>query len=337
MKKIVFFVSFCGFIFLTVYSAIFYTQFSQPIEKTLSINIKSGDTLAEVYSQLQTQQIELPKLWQIKLFLKLLRPQASIHFGSYAFSGEDSVLEVLRAISKPSKATQSLTIIPGSNKWQFVESLKKSGLSGVDAEDRSINENKLLGLLGETEYKSIEGLVLADTYNFSQDYPLKKFILNRVKATLARLELVWDKIPEDSDVKKVLNNPYELLILSSIVEKETSLEQERTLIASVFLTRLNKKMRLQTDPTVIYGIGKDFDGDIKRADLRQATPYNTYVIRGLPPTPISMVSLATLEATAKAGFTSFLFFVADGSGGHHFTTNYKDHNKAVQKFILKKK
>ena len=334
MKKFFFFISLNCCIFGAIYSTILYTSFTRALEKKLSLTISSGDTLLDVYSQLEEKQLQVPPLWQVKLLFKLLGPQASIHFGSYSFDQEASILEVFRTISKPSKAIKSLTIIPGSNKWEFMESLAQSGLQLP--KNAKPSEDTLLKSSG-VDYKSIEGLILADTYNFSPHYPLPQFIRERVKTSLAKLEHIWESIPEESDVKKVLNNSYELLILSSIVEKETSLVEERSLIASVFLTRLEKNMRLQTDPTVIYGIGKDFDGDIKKADLITPTAYNTYTMAGLPPTPISMVSVATLEATAKAGFTPFLFFVADGSGGHHFTTNYRDHNKAVQKYILKKK
>ena len=138
----------------------------------------------------------------------------------------------------------------------------------------------------------------------------------------------------DPIVATLLESPYELLILASIVEKETALEHERSKIAGVFLERLKRKMRLQTDPTVIYGLGDRFDGNITRNHLREFTPYNTYRINGLPPTPIALVGPDALMAVARPKFTGDLYFVADGSGGHVFSRTLEVHNANVRKYQL---
>jgi UPF0755 protein len=132
-----------------------------------------------------------------------------------------------------------------------------------------------------------------------------------------------DELPVDS--------PYELLILASIIEKETSLDEERPLVAGVFTRRLKKGMRLQTDPTVIYGMGDAYDGDIRRRDLQTDTAYNTYTRRGLPPTPIAMPGRESLGAAARPAAGEALFFVADGKGGHTFSEKLEDHQQAVKK------
>ena len=124
-----------------------------------------------------------------------------------------------------------------------------------------------------------------------------------------------------------------MLILASIVEKETGIVAERAKVASVFINRLKAKMKLQTDPTVIYGLGDQYDGNIRKKDLEQPTAYNTYVIDGLPPTPIATPSEGALMAVAKPEKTDFLYFVADGSGGHKFSTNLNEHNRAVQEYL----
>ena len=124
-----------------------------------------------------------------------------------------------------------------------------------------------------------------------------------------------------------------MLILASIVERETALNDERGKVASVFINRLNKKMKLQTDPTVIYGMGERYNGNIRRKDLEEATPYNTYVIDGLPPTPIAMPTESALQAVAHPEKTEFLYFVADGTGGHKFSKNLQQHNQAVQEYL----
>ena len=124
-----------------------------------------------------------------------------------------------------------------------------------------------------------------------------------------------------------------MLILASIVEKETGIAAERPQVASVFINRLKANMKLQTDPTVIYGMGESYTGNIRKKDLETMTPYNTYTIEGLPPTPIAMVSESALQAVAHPDKTDFYYFVADGSGGHKFTRNLNEHNKAVQEYL----
>jgi UPF0755 protein len=131
-----------------------------------------------------------------------------------------------------------------------------------------------------------------------------------------------------------INTPYEALILASIIEKETALPSERGVIAGVFSNRLELNMRLQTDPTVIYGIGPDFDGNITRAHLREMTPYNTYRIKGLPPTPIAMAGEASLTAAIRPEITDYIYFVAKGDGSHQFSVTLKEHNQAVATYQL---
>jgi UPF0755 protein len=174
-----------------------------------------------------------------------------------------------------------------------------------------------------------EGWFLPETYQFTRGDSDQDILIRAHAAMQQALEEAWDSRDDDLPI----DSPYELLILASIIEKETSLEEERPLIAGVFVRRLNKGMRLQTDPTVIYGLGDSFDGDIRRRDLQTDTAYNTYTRKGLPPTPIAMPGRQALAAAASPAPGEALFFVADGNGGHTFSVTLEEHQRAVKKLI----
>ena len=177
-----------------------------------------------------------------------------------------------------------------------------------------------------------EGRFLPDTYHFPRGTTDLVFLQRVYNAMERHLAEAWAARDEDLP----FNTPYEALTLASIVEKETGLPEERPLIAGVFIRRLQRGMRLQTDPTVIYGLGKRFDGDLRTGDLRSDTPYNTYTRDGLPPTPIAMPGAASIHAVLHPDKGDALFFVATGNGGHYFSRTLKEHENAVQKFQLGK-
>ena len=177
-----------------------------------------------------------------------------------------------------------------------------------------------------------EGQFLPDTYAFARG-TLDINILSRAHQALNEALLEnWSKRSE----KLPLQSPYEALILASIIEKETGKAQERPLIAGVFTKRLKKGMKLQTDPTVIYGMGDNYKGNIRKKDLREDTPYNTYVHKGLTPTPISLAGKAAIHAATHPDEQGYLYFVAKGDGSHYFSKTLKEHNAAVRKYQLKK-
>jgi UPF0755 protein len=194
-----------------------------------------------------------------------------------------------------------------------------------------VGTEELMARLGHSG-ENPEGRFLPDTYHFPQGTTDLSFLTRAYNAMERHLAEAWAGREEGLP----LNTPYEALTLASIVEKETGLAEERPVIAGVFIRRLQKGMRLQTDPTVIYGLGERFDGNLRTSDLRSDTPYNTYTRDGLPPTPIAMPGAASIHAVLHPDKGDALFFVANGNGGHYFSRTLKEHESAVQKFQLGK-
>ncbi|HHG8598093.1 endolytic transglycosylase MltG [Morganella morganii] len=185
--------------------------------------------------------------------------------------------------------------------------------------------DKLTEMLGLPAGSHLEGRFYPDTYLYTAGTEDTQILKRAHQQMETKLAAAWKT--RNTDLPYA--DPYEMLIMASLIEKETGVDGERKKVASVFMNRLKLKMRLQTDPTVIYGMGERYQGTIYRSDLVRVTPYNTYQIDGMPPTPIAMPGSASLDAAAKPDTTGYLYFVADGKGGHVFTTNLRDHNRAV--------
>ncbi|HDP89617.1 MAG TPA: endolytic transglycosylase MltG, partial [Thioalkalivibrio sp.] len=175
-----------------------------------------------------------------------------------------------------------------------------------------------------------EGWFYPDTYHFPKGTTDVEFLRRANAIMRERLAAEWAEREEGLP----LETPYEALILASIVEKESAVASERPMIAAVFVSRLRKGMRLQTDPTVIYGMGESFDGNIRKSDLRRDTPYNTYTRGGLPPTPIALPSGESIHAVMHPAKTDALYFVSRGDGSHHFSATYEEHREAVIRYLL---
>jgi UPF0755 protein len=194
-----------------------------------------------------------------------------------------------------------------------------------------MSSKELLQTIGLT-YPGDEGLFYPDTYIFDPDDSDTSIYRRASQAMQKQLMAAW----EQKDAASPLKTPYDLLTLASIVEKETGRSSDRSLISAVFLNRLNLNMPLQTDPTVIYGIGPKFDGNLRKADLRKDSPYNTYMHKGLPPTPIAMPSKESLLAVVHPAKSDAVYFVARGDGTSHFSKTYKEHESAVDQFQRKR-
>ncbi len=289
----------------------------------VTLNVPSGWTASEVLKELAPDFSPRKRA----LIFSLYPQYTYLQMGRYEFQFDTTVVSALNKIHRGEALLERLTIPEGIMAKDLLGRIEKhQALVGAV----SLEFGHWSGLV--VDWPSHEGAFLAETYLWQQALTRDGFLQQAHKALNVALDRAWRTA--DPIVATLLESPYELLILASIVEKETALEHERSKIAGVFLERLKRKMRLQTDPTVIYGLGDRFDGNITRNHLREFTPYNTYRINGLPPTPIALVGPDALMAVARPEFTGDLYFVADGSGGHVFSRTLEVHNANVRKYQL---
>lgn len=290
----------------------------------------TGNKLAALFEQ--EKLVDDAKLlpWLLKLRPDLNKVKA----GTYALNGVKTVGDVLQLLNSGKEVQFNVQFIEGETfkawrkKLEKAPHLKQTLVGKTDVE---IFDALQLPDFAKAihEQKKIDGWLYPDTYNYTPN----STDLDLLKRAAKRMEKALQQAWEQRDPNLPLNNPYELLILASIVEKETAMAAERGKVASVFINRLNKNMPLQTDPTIIYGMGEAYNGNIRRKDLETPGPYNTYLNLGLPPTPIAMPAESTLQAVANPEKTDYLYFVADGSGGHKFSRTLTEHNRAVQEYL----
>ncbi len=302
-----------------------YHQFLQTPLQTgnsgLVVLVEPGSNIGSVVVKLEQQGVTRHD-WRWRLLSRLKR--VTIKTGEYELTPGMLPPDFLALLASGKVVSYRFTIVEGWSLKQLLNALASDPVLQHSVETTA----DLEGLPGLPAGNS-EGWFLPETYVFVRgDTDLQ--ILNRAYvAMLANLENVW----AGRDVGLPYETQYELLIMASIIEKETSLESERADIAGVFVRRLQEHWRLETDPTVIYGMGEAYRGNIRRKDLRMDTPYNTYTRHGLPPTPIAMPGLASLQAAAHPASGDAMFFVANGQGGHTFSSTLEAHNKAVKNLI----
>lgn len=250
---------------------------------------------------------------------------AQIKAGEYALPDQASAIQILDILKEGKSIQYDITLIEGLtfNEWlQTIWANEK-----ITKELQGLSDSEMMQkICGRDEYP--EGRFYPDTYRFTQGYSDLDLLKRAYQKMQAVLQEEWSNRAE----KLPYQTPYEALIMASIIEKETGLASERPAIAGVFVRRLEKHMRLQTDPTVIYGLGKEFDGNLTRKHLKQDTPYNSYTRFGLPPTPIAMVSREAVYAALHPEEGTALYFVARGDGSHHFSSTLREHNNAVRKY-----
>ncbi|MDH3977582.1 MAG: endolytic transglycosylase MltG [Gammaproteobacteria bacterium] len=295
--------------------------------------IERGSALRQVANQLEADQIlRWPALFA--LHARLEGVAGHIQAGEYVLSSEDTADSLLTMLVTGQVKLYSLTVIEGWTVAELLTAIRahpaiKQTLQGRATSGERVGEWLAEAL--ELGYPHAEGLFFPDTYRFPKGMTDVEFLLRANAVMLEQLRLAW----EDRSPETELKTPYEALILASIVERESALHTERPEIAGVFVRRLQKGMRLQTDPTVIYGLGEQFDGNLTRRHLRTDNPYNTYTRKGLPPTPIALPGASSLKAALNPADGDTLFFVATGNadGSHYFSKTLEAHNAAVARYL----
>lgn len=272
-----------------------------------------------------------------KLYIKAT-VDAPLHAGTYEVPQNASFKQMMDAFKEGQKVDMvSIQIIEGKTAADLYKVIANT--DGVVLEVLESNGKpkadfkQLLGIdafTPEGEFVSnLEGWFTPDTYHYARGVTDKQILNDLYKRQQQALDEAWENRATDLPY----NTPYEALIMASIIEKETSVESERELVSAVFVNRLNMGMRLQTDPTIIYGMGERYDGNIRRTDINEKTAYNTYQIDGLPPTPIALPSPESIEAAMHPADSDAVYFVATGTGGHKFTKTLAEHNRAVQEYL----
>lgn len=296
----------------------------QPFDFT----VKTGAGLKAVSRQLADEGL-FSDPYTFWIVARALGTAPTIQAGTYRIAEPLTAMEILDKLSRGDVLMVEVRFVEGTTLRQWLEILGKqphvrNTLAGKP-------EPEIRAALGIPE-GTTEGWLFPDTYRFAPGITDVEILKRAYAAMRKRLEDAWQARAPDVPLK----SPYEVLVLASIVEKETGVAAERPVIAAVFVNRLKLGMRLQTDPTVIYGMGEKFDGNIRKKDLGADTPWNTYTRDGLPPTPIAMPGAGSLQAATQPAQSRYLYFVGKGDGTHHFSTSLEEHNRAVAKYQLKR-
>lgn len=288
--------------------------------------IKKGTGVNQLSAQLAEQKIISNKFF-LRVFTRLNPEYSQIKVGEYQLEKSETIQSLLKKFNEGKVIQYAWTLVEGMNQYEMLESLSTNEML---TQNITLTNNNIVETLN-LQHQNIEGLFYPETYHFSKNADVSSLLKRAHKKLQAVLDEEWQNRAANLPYK----TPYEALIMASIIEKETGIASERKQIAGVFVRRLQKKMRLQTDPTIIYGIGPSFNGDITYKDLKTPTPYNTYVIKGLPPTPIAMVTQKAINAALHPDDGKALYFVATGDGGHYFSETLEEHNKAVKRYLKK--
>ncbi len=310
--------------------AIFWKQLNSPLQvpEVMIVEVAPGSSLSGISDRLALEGL-LENPLAFILWARLTGKAQSLQAGDYELTPATTPRQLLQKISAGEVKQYQLTLIEG---WTFQEALEEIWRHKNITPTLEGQSNEYIATQLGLQHKNPEGLIFPDTYFYERGVSDLE-ILQRAASRLQSILMdSWNKrigaLPFDG--------PYDALILASIVEKETAVATERIRVAGVFIRRLEQGMRLQSDPTVIYGMGASFDGNIDRNALNEVTPYNTYRVSGLPPTPIALVGAGSIHASMNPELTDYLYFVSRGDGSHHFSATLEEHNEAVRRYQLDK-
>jgi UPF0755 protein len=289
------------------------------------LRVPSGTSLRRVTAELNERGL-LDKPWLLALYGGATDDARQIRAGEYRVLPGTTPLTLLAMLVEGDVYLHQITIVEGSRFAEMLAALRAHPAIAAS----ELDHDAIMSALGSPGLHP-EGQFFPDTYRFPYGTADLEILKLAHEALTARLQAAWGN--RSPDVR--LASEYDALILASIIEKETSLAAERKLISGVFHERLRRNMRLQTDPTVIYGLGDGFDGDLRRRDLERDTPYNTYTRAGLPPTPIALPGAGSIEAAVAPETSGALYFVATGlgDGSHYFSTTLEEHERAVREYL----
>lgn len=315
-----------GLVFWKLHSSL-----EQPLQlsEARTLEVLPGDTPSGLFQRLERDGILSDSFW-LRLHWRLKLSGYTLHSGEYQLRPAMTAHDMIELWRRGEVVQHTLTIVEGWNFRQVRAAL--AALPTVQQTLDGVSDADVMARLGQPDAHP-EGRFFPDTYSFTRGVS----DLDLLKRAYSRLEAVLAEEWEQRDEGLPYQNAYEALIMASIIEKETGVPSERGEIAGVFIRRLKQGMLLQTDPTVIYGMGEQYKGRITRSDLRTPTPYNTYTISGLPPTPIAMVGREAINAALHPVEGTTLYFVARGDGSHVFSNSLDEHNRAVREFQLKRR
>jgi len=318
--------SLLGLVATTYYKVTLTNQLSQP----LLLTINSGTSFNSFTKQLVKNEVVASRFW-LRNYARVFPESTKIKAGTYQILPNETLKSTLEMITKGNEYQFSITFVEGTTFKQWLTQLKNQEGINHQISDKANATQKIVQLLSIT-HSNPEGLFFPDTYAYTYQTSDVEILKRAYLKMQVRLNEAW--LQRASGLP--YTQAYQALTMASIIEKESGKFAEHEIISSVFVNRLDGKMRLQTDPTVIYGLGERYKGDIKRKHLREKTAYNTYRINGLPPTPIAMPGQSAIDAAMNPAETDYFYFVSNGEGQHIFSTTLVEHNKAVVKYQLAK-
>ena len=300
---------------------------TQPLATTserVDFRIPNGTGLRAAAGLIRDAGVDVDPLL-LSVLARALRAESGIKAGSYEIDRGITPYDLLGKLMRGQVSLGEITLVEG---WTFRQwRTRIDRHPDLRHDTRGLREAEIAARLGIAP-TALEGMLFPDTYLFDKQSSDLDLLARALRMQQKRLETAWAQRGENLPYR----TPYEALIMASIVEKETGRESDRPMVAAVFVNRLRSGMLLQTDPTVIYGVGESFDGNLRKRDLLADTPYNTYTRAGLPPTPIAMPGLASLQAALHPAASDVLYFVARGDGSSQFSRTLDEHNRAVNRY-----